>query len=29
LTSAAVQDEARMRINDRTNDELGMGSIRR
>lgn len=29
LTSAAVQNEARMRINDRTNDELGMGSIRR
>lgn len=29
LTSAAVQNEARTRINDRTNDELGMGSIRR
>ena len=29
LTSAAVQNEARTRITDRTNDELGMGSIRR
>ena len=29
LTSAAVQNDARTRINDRTNDELGMGTIRR
>ena len=29
LTSAAVQNEARARITDRTNDELGMGTIRR
>lgn len=28
LTSASIQNEARTRINDRTNDELGMGSIR-
>ncbi len=27
-TSTAVQDEARQRITDRTNDELGMGNIR-
>lgn len=28
-TSTAIQNEARTQITDRTNDELGMGSIRR